>query len=80
MPDSTTFERQRAAAIAKRAEEIRTQSSEYLWICRGVKPALPPPDKAIIVDRNNPPGSKAFETAMRKDSEQLQLRVRAKLR
>jgi hypothetical protein len=72
--DSTAFERQRAAAIAKRAEEIRTNSAEFQWICRGVKPALPPPDKPVVIDRNNPPGPEAFETAMRKDSERPQLR------
>jgi hypothetical protein len=78
--DSSTFERQRAAAIAARGEQIKTNSAEYLWICCGIRPALPPPDKAIVIDRNNPPGPEAFETAMRKDSEQLQLRVRTKLR
>jgi hypothetical protein len=43
--DSVVHGRQAAAAIAARGEQIKTGSAEYLWICRGVKPPLPPPDK-----------------------------------
>jgi hypothetical protein len=28
------------AAIAARGEEIKLNSAEYLWICRGIKPPL----------------------------------------
>jgi hypothetical protein len=66
--DSVTHERQVAAAIAARGEEIKTHSAEYQWICRGVKPALLPPDKPV----------KALENPMRKDFEQPQLRARTK--
>jgi hypothetical protein len=52
--DSVTHERQVAAAIAKRGEEIKTHSAEFLWICQGVRPPLPPPDKPAIVARNSP--------------------------
>jgi hypothetical protein len=41
------------AAIAARGEQIKTNSAEYLWICRGIKPALPPPDKPVATDRSN---------------------------
>jgi hypothetical protein len=37
----------RIIAIAARAEQIRTNSSEYLWVCRGIRPPLPPPDKPL---------------------------------
>jgi hypothetical protein len=67
------------AAIATRGEQIKTNSAEYLWICRGVKPALPPQDKPAVVVRNSS-GPEVFENATRRDSEQLQLRARAKLR
>jgi hypothetical protein len=63
---SVTHERQVAAAIAKRGEEIKTHSAEYQWICCGAKPALLPPDKPAIVARNSP-GPEAFESAMRKE-------------
>jgi hypothetical protein len=66
--DSVAHERQVAAAIAARGEQIKTHSAEYQWICRGVKPALLPPDKPV----------KALENAMRRDSEQPQLRARIK--
>jgi hypothetical protein len=66
------------AAIAARGEEIKTNSAEYLWVCRGIRPALLPPDKPVTHRNSSSP--EAFETAMRKDSEHLQLRVRTKLR
>jgi hypothetical protein len=39
------------AAIAARGEQIKTHSAEYLWICRGIKPPLLPPDKPIAQPR-----------------------------
>ena len=79
MTDSAAYERQRAAAIAARGEQIKTNSSEYLWICRGIRPALPPPDKPAVVVRSGS-GPEVFENAMRRDSEQLQLRARTRSR
>jgi hypothetical protein len=37
------------AAIAARGQEIQTNSAEYLWICRGIKPPLLP-DKPLARD------------------------------
>jgi hypothetical protein len=59
--DSVVHGRQAAVAIAARGEEIKTHSAEYQWICRGIKPALPPPDKPAIVARNSP-GPEASRT------------------
>ena len=45
------MDKQRAAAIAAiatRGEQIKTNSAEYLWVCRGIKPPLP--DKPVAVD------------------------------
>jgi hypothetical protein len=66
------------AAVAARGEEIKTASAEFLWICRGVKPPLPPADKPVATHRiiDYGLGPQAFETAMRKDFERLQLRAR----
>jgi hypothetical protein len=71
--DSVMRDRQVAAAIAARGEQIKTNSAEYLWICRGIKPALLPPDKPVVVARNS-----SGENAMRRDSEQPQLRASSK--
>jgi hypothetical protein len=76
--DSVAHERQVAAAIAARGEQIKTGSAEFLWVCCGVRPPLPPPDKPVVIDRNNPPDPKTFEAATRKDSERLQLWSRTK--
>jgi hypothetical protein len=35
----------RIAVVAARAKQIRTNSSEFLWICRGIKPSLSPPGR-----------------------------------
>jgi hypothetical protein len=51
--DNVTHGHQVAAAIAARGEQIKTNSAEFLWICRGVRPALPPPDKPTVVARNS---------------------------
>jgi hypothetical protein len=64
--DSVVHGRQAAAAIAARGEQIKTGSAEYLWICRGIKPALPPPDKPVVVARNSS-GHEVFENAMRRE-------------
>ncbi len=37
----------RITTIAARSEQIRSNSAEFLWVCRGVKPALLPPDKPL---------------------------------
>jgi hypothetical protein len=34
------MDKERIHAIAARTEEIQTNSAEYLWICRGIKPPL----------------------------------------
>jgi hypothetical protein len=39
------------AAIAARGDGIRSNSAEYLWVCRGIKPP-PLPDKPVTVDPN----------------------------
>jgi hypothetical protein len=31
-------DKDRFAAIAARGEQIKTNSAEFLWICRGIKP------------------------------------------
>jgi hypothetical protein len=46
------MDKDRAAAIAARAEQIKTNSAEYLWVCRGVRPA-PLPDKPGATDRSS---------------------------
>ena len=33
-------EERAAAAIAARGEQIKTNSAEFLWVCRGIKPPL----------------------------------------
>jgi hypothetical protein len=33
-------DKDRFAAIAARGEQIKQNSAEYLWICRGIKPSL----------------------------------------
>jgi hypothetical protein len=38
------------AEIGARGEEIKTNSSEYLWICKGIRPPLLP--NKIAVDPN----------------------------
>jgi hypothetical protein len=78
--DSATHERQVAAAIAARGEEIKTHSAEYQWICRGVKPALLPPDKPAVAARSGRSGPEVFESALRRDATQLQLCQRTRLR
>jgi hypothetical protein len=49
------------AAIGARAEEIKQNSAEYLWICRGIKPPLLP-DKPVARDLRRldgpPPGER----------------------
>jgi len=47
------MDKDRAAAIAARAEQIRKASAEYLWICCGIKPPLP--DKPVVTDTNVDP-------------------------
>jgi hypothetical protein len=39
-----------SAEIATRGEEIKLNSAEYLWVCRGIKPPLLP--NKIAVDPN----------------------------
>jgi len=41
----------RLDAIAVRGEQIKTNSAEYLWICRGIKPPLLS-DKPVVTDRS----------------------------
>jgi hypothetical protein len=36
-------------ALAARAEQIKQNSAEYLWICRGIRPPLLP-DKPVLTD------------------------------
>ena len=48
------MDKQRAAALAPRSEQIKTNSAEYLWICRGIRPALLP-DKPVGTDRSIDP-------------------------
>jgi hypothetical protein len=49
------------AAIAARGEQIKTNSAEYLWICRGIRPALPPSDKPpVVADRSSNPEQPQF--------------------
>jgi hypothetical protein len=37
------------AAIGARGQEIQTNSAEYLWVCRGIKPPMLP-DKPVARD------------------------------
>ena len=37
-------------AIAARGEAIKTNSTEFLWVCRGIKPPVLPPDKPLPSD------------------------------
>jgi hypothetical protein len=60
VPSETNKER--IAGIAARREQIKTNSAEYLWICRRVKPPLLP-NKPVV---NDP----------KVDPEQLQVRLR----
>jgi hypothetical protein len=41
----------RIVGIGARGEQIKTNSAEYLWICRGIKPA-PLPDKPVVTNTN----------------------------
>jgi hypothetical protein len=62
------MDKDRAAAIvaiASRGEEIKTSSAEYLWICRGIKPALPPPDKPVTDRSSNQPQLRARPAAVK---------------
>jgi hypothetical protein len=36
-------------AVATRGEQIKTNSAEYLWLCRGLKPPLLP-DEPVATD------------------------------
>ena len=47
VPSETNKER--IAGIAARREQIKTNSAEYLWICRRVKPPLLP-NKPVVAD------------------------------
>jgi hypothetical protein len=38
-----------AAAVAKRGEEIKQNSAEFLWVCCGLRPPLLP-DKPVVTD------------------------------
>jgi hypothetical protein len=49
------MDKDRAAAIAVRAEQIRQASAEYLWICCGIKPPPPLPDKPVVTDTDVDP-------------------------
>jgi hypothetical protein len=50
-----------SAAIAARGEQIKLNSAEYLWICRGIRPPLLA-DKPIARDLRRlngaPPGER----------------------
>jgi len=43
------MDKDRLAAIAARGEQIKTNSAEYLWVCRGIKPPLLP-DKPVVTN------------------------------
>ena len=43
-----------AAAIPARGEQIKTNSAEYLWVCRGIRPPLLP-DKPVATDPGGDP-------------------------
>jgi hypothetical protein len=44
------MDKERAAALATRGEQIKTNDVEHLWICRGIKTPLLP-DRPITPDR-----------------------------
>jgi len=44
----------RIAAIAARGKQIKANTAEYLWICRGIKPPLLP-DKPVASDPKSIP-------------------------
>jgi hypothetical protein len=50
-----------SAAIAARAEQIKQNSAEFLWLCRGIKPPMLP-DRPIARDLRRlngaPPGER----------------------
>jgi hypothetical protein len=54
-----TRDAQKIEAIGARAEELKLRSSEYLAICLGIKPPLPPPDKPLPVDASISPVSQS---------------------
>jgi hypothetical protein len=50
-------DKDRFAAIAARGEQIKTNSAEFLWICKGVRPSLLP-DKSPAQLRGVTPGER----------------------
>jgi hypothetical protein len=45
------MDKESIAAIAARGEQIKTNSAEYLWLCRGIRPPLLS-DKPVVTDPN----------------------------
>jgi hypothetical protein len=69
--------RDRIHAIAARTEEIQTNSAEYLWICRGIKPPLLA-DRPVATRNSRSPASTEADTTVSPsiDLEQLELQRR----
>ena len=43
------MDKERIGALAARGRQIKTNTAEYLWVCRGIRP-LPLPDKPAPID------------------------------
>jgi hypothetical protein len=55
------MDKDRIDAIAARGEQIKTNSTEFLWVCRSIKPPLLLPDKPILSEQCSPAGGAAVQ-------------------